>query len=66
MEKRKKRIILYGHLVEGFQSARAVYSKYGICPTLIAGLSHGNTIPYIIIEVKNDRQDHTIRDSINS
>jgi hypothetical protein len=36
---------------------RSVYSPFGLCPTLTAGMTHGNTVPYIveITEIRNER-----------
>jgi len=31
-----------------FQQAESVYDSQAISPTLIAGMSHGNIMPYII------------------
>lgn len=35
---------------------RSVYLTNGICPTLCAGMDHGNTMPYVIIEEENEEQ----------
>ena len=37
-----------------FGGVFCVYSTYGICPTLIAGMTHGNTIPFIIENERNN------------
>lgn len=34
----------------GKTQSRTVYDIDNICPTLCAGMDHGNTIPYIIVE----------------
>lgn len=38
----------------GFSQSRTVYSGKGLCPTLIAGMSHGNTVPYIVVKAKDE------------
>jgi hypothetical protein len=44
-----------GNTTEKKTQCRSVYLTKGISPTLLAGMSHGNTVPYIIIE-DNEKQ----------
>lgn len=37
-----------GNVAGGKTQSRTVYSSDGISPTLMAGMDHGNTIPYVI------------------
>lgn len=38
-----------GHVGNGKTQAKTVYSTHDTSPTLIAGMSHGNTMPYIVV-----------------
>lgn len=42
-------IIKLGGLL-GDHQAGAVYDTRGLSPTLLAGMSHGNMVPYIVVE----------------
>lgn len=44
------KIITLGNLGRGNTQSRTVYDSKGVSPTLTSGMSHGNTIPYIIEE----------------
>lgn len=35
---------------KSFSGVCCVYSQNGICPTLIAGMNHGNTMPYVVVK----------------
>lgn len=39
-----------GNIGDIVTQGRSVYSKDGIAPSLIAGMSHGNTVPYVTEE----------------
>jgi len=43
-EKRKK----------SFSGVLCVYSTKGLCPTLIAGMNHGNTMPFVVVKDEKD------------
>lgn len=47
---KNKEIISLGNISGLKTQSRAVYDVKGICPTLTSGMSHGNTVPYIIAE----------------
>jgi hypothetical protein len=53
----KPRIMLVGNSGGGTTQSRSVYLIDGLAPTLSAGMTHGNTIPYIveIKEVTNEQ-----------
>lgn len=40
-----------GNIGDIVTQGRSVYSKDGIAPSLIAGMSHGNTVPYVTEEI---------------
>lgn len=46
--------------VLGDRQAGSVYDKNYISPSLIAGMSHGNNMPYIL-EIKNGKDDSNSR-----
>lgn len=46
----KKLIKYVGNIGGIITQGRSVYLSDGISPTLLAGMSHGNTMPYIIEE----------------
>lgn len=56
------KIMLVGNSGGGTTQSRSVYLVDGLSPTLAAGMSHGNTIPYIV-EIKEviDEQDKSCR-----
>ena len=35
---------------------RSTYLIDGVCPSLCAGMTHGNTMPYIIVENNDERK----------
>lgn len=43
----KNNIIFLGR-INGNSQSRSIYDSNGLCPTLTAGMSQGNTVPYII------------------
>ena len=47
---KKCQIVFLGSFTK-YAIADSVYDKYGISPTLIAGMSHGKAIP-LILEIK--------------
>lgn len=53
----KPRIMLIGNSGGGTTQGRSVYLAEGLSPTLTAGMTHGNTVPYIIEieEVTNEQ-----------
>ena len=42
-----------GNVSGGITQSRTVYLDDGISPTLTAGMTHGNTIPYIVVECED-------------
>ena len=38
----------------GRHQARSLYNQDGLCPTLMAAMSHGNTVPHIMVKDKNE------------
>lgn len=42
------KIMLVGNVGGGTTQSRSVYLVEGLSPTLAAGMTHGNTIPYIV------------------
>jgi DNA (cytosine-5)-methyltransferase 1 len=57
MQNKKKEILYVGNVGGIKTQGRSVYLTEGICPTLTAGMSHGNTMPYIIEEVENNMNE---------
>lgn len=57
------RIMLIGNSGGGTTQSRSVYLTEGLSPTLSAGMTHGNTIPYIIeIEEVTNEQNKSSRE----
>lgn len=46
-----------GNVGGGNTQSRTVYSPIGLCPTLCSGMDHGNTMPWIVIEVLDDERE---------
>ena len=40
----------------GRTQGRSLYDQNGIAPTLLSGMSHGNTVPHIMVK-ENERTD---------
>lgn len=53
------KIYSIGNISGGKTQSRTVYLTDGICPTLTAGMTYGNTVPYIIVEDKMNNNDET-------
>lgn len=52
-------VIRIGNVGGGNTQSRTVYLIEGISPTLCSGMSHGNTIPYIL-DVKHLSKEEVI------
>lgn len=52
----EKDIEKIGNLGGAFTQSRAVYHPEGLSPTLIAGMDHGNTMPYVIEVLKKEEE----------
>ena len=47
-------IIKLGNIANKNTQGRSVYHIGGICPTLTAGMTHGNTVPFIVIKEEHN------------
>ena len=65
----KKQIEFLGNVGEERTQGRKVFDSNGVCPTLLSGMTHGNTIPYITEVQKlghldeNSNQRYVVYDS---
>lgn len=48
------RVIVLGNAAGKKTQGRTVYGMGGVSPTLCAGMTHGNTVPYVFIEEKEE------------
>lgn len=53
MEKEIKKL---GNVGGGMTQGRSVYCSDGLCPTMTAGMDHGNTMPYVIEVLKKEEE----------
>lgn len=49
-------IVLLGNVVGGGKAQGGkVYDTKGNCPSLLAGMTHGNTVPYVVTKCKKNK-----------
>lgn len=59
----EKKIHKVGNIVGGGKAQGGnTYLPNGICPTLVSGMSHGNVMPFVVVEdgnIKNQTGNET-------
>ena len=55
----RKEVIKIGNYALKKTQGRSVYSGGGIAPTLTAGMTHGNTVPFIVVKENDNHRWRT-------
>ena len=58
VNEKKNKPIKLGNIGNIITQSRSVYDLNAIAPTLLSGMSHGNTVPYILTKGSDNNAEH--------